>query len=54
MNLIQWMIASFCTTGRIKYDKKPKEWASYEWITFKVNKSSSYLLHSDVYCQQMK
>lgn len=32
MNLIQWMIASFCTTGRIKYDKKPKEWASYEWI----------------------
>ncbi|PFT31384.1 hypothetical protein [Bacillus cereus] len=35
MNLIQWMIASFCTTGRIKYDKKPKEWASYEWITLK-------------------
>ncbi|MED2185801.1 hypothetical protein [Bacillus wiedmannii] len=32
MNLIQWMIASLCTTGRIKYDKKPKEWASYEWI----------------------
>ncbi|PEB97923.1 MULTISPECIES: hypothetical protein [Bacillus cereus group] len=35
MNLIQWMIASFCTTGRIKYDKKPKEWASYEWITLR-------------------
>ena len=35
MNLIQWMIASFCTTGRIKYDKKPKERASYEWITLK-------------------
>ncbi|MFC9418596.1 hypothetical protein ACIG6B_08160 [Bacillus mobilis] len=35
MNHIQWMIASFCTTGRIKYDKKPKEWASYEWITLR-------------------
>ncbi|PFR47872.1 hypothetical protein [Bacillus cereus] len=35
MNRIQWMIASFCTTGRIKYDKKPKEWASYEWITLR-------------------
>ncbi|EOP02218.1 hypothetical protein [Bacillus sp. WC2507] len=35
MNLIQWTIASFCTTGRIKYDKKPKEWASYEWITLR-------------------
>ncbi|MGG5785145.1 hypothetical protein [Bacillus albus] len=35
MNRVQWMIASFCTTGRIKYDKKPKEWASYEWITLR-------------------
>ncbi|TCJ78371.1 UNVERIFIED_ORG: hypothetical protein EDC93_11088 [Bacillus cereus] len=35
MNHIQWMIASFCTTGRIKYDKKPKEWESYEWITLR-------------------
>ncbi|MEW4206196.1 hypothetical protein Q0O28_25430 [Bacillus thuringiensis] len=35
MNFIQWIIASFCTTGRLKYDKKPKEWESYEWITLK-------------------
>ncbi|WP_416809121.1 hypothetical protein [Bacillus thuringiensis] len=35
MNLIQWMIASFCTTGRIKYEKQPKEWESYEWIALK-------------------
>ncbi|EJR30101.1 hypothetical protein III_05667 [Bacillus mycoides] len=35
MNLIQWMIASFCTTGRIKYDKNPKGWESYEWITLR-------------------
>lgn len=35
MNLIQWIIASFCTTGRTKYDKKPRDWASYEWVTLK-------------------
>ncbi|MGE8056789.1 hypothetical protein ACQKOD_23290 [Bacillus mycoides] len=35
MNLIQWMIASFCTTGRIKYDKQPKDWSSYEWLALK-------------------
>ncbi|PDY15589.1 MULTISPECIES: hypothetical protein [Bacillus cereus group] len=35
MNLIQWVIASFCTTGRIKYEKQPKEWESYEWIALK-------------------
>ncbi|MGE6551906.1 hypothetical protein ACQKFK_23805 [Bacillus mycoides] len=35
MNLIQWMIASFCTTGRLKYDKMPKEFKSYEWIALK-------------------
>lgn len=35
MNLIQWVIASFCTTGRMKYDKKPKDWSSYEWIALK-------------------
>ena len=35
MNLIQWVIASFCTTGRTKYDKKPKDWASYEWVALK-------------------
>ncbi|PEB54620.1 hypothetical protein COO03_05100 [Bacillus sp. AFS098217] len=35
MNLIQWVIASFCTTGRIKYDKKPRDWVSYEWIALK-------------------
>jgi hypothetical protein len=30
MNLIQWMVASFCTTRNPK-----KKWTGYEWITLR-------------------